>query len=379
MTKSKARIITRRALKLVQNEGGPAIFQFSLPGRELLAIAEISRVSRDGKGKLLGYQRSDVKRHIKEITEYLDSEQPIMPNPIILALSPDVKFVSSRGPKASDGHATSGYLEIRVPTGGRKPAWIVDGQQRSLALERCRREDFPIPVNAFIAETVDVQREQFLRVNNSKPLPRGLVTELLPEVDTILPTKLAQRKIPSKLCDLLNRHPDSPFRGLIRRPSMSAEERKRAVVTDTSIVEMIKDSLSSMSGCLFPYRNVATNETDTEGIWEVLVTYWSAVAKTFPDEWGRPSRDSRLMHGVGIIAMGKLMDKIMSVVNPRTARAKRAVRADLALMKPHCRWTSGRWPDLDMAWNDLKNFTSHRKILASHLLRTYLTEKQAKG
>ena len=42
-------------------------------------------------------------------------------------------------------------------------------------------------MNAFVADEVDLQRDQFLRVNNAKPLPRGLITELLPEVSTILP------------------------------------------------------------------------------------------------------------------------------------------------------------------------------------------------
>ena len=39
-----------------------------------------------------------------------------------------------------------------------------------------------VPVNAFIADDVPSQRDQFLRVNNTRPLPRGLITELLPEV-----------------------------------------------------------------------------------------------------------------------------------------------------------------------------------------------------
>jgi DGQHR domain-containing protein len=379
MAKAKraADSLERRALKLVQSNGGVPIYQFCLTGEELSEIADISRVERSKEGKLIGYQRADVRKHIKDIADYLDSEHPLFPNPIILALSSDVSFTGSRGPGASDGLATAGKLTIPLRTGNRKPAWIVDGQQRSLALAQCSRKDFPVPVNAFVADNVDIQREQFLRVNNAKPLPRGLVTELLPEVDTILPAGMAQRQVPSKLCDLLSRHPDSPFFGLIRRPSMSREERKAACVTDTSVIEMLKDSLTSMSGCLFPYRNVATNETDTDGIWKVLMTYWGAVTEVFPDAWARPARESRLTHGVGIIAMGRLMDKVMNVVDPRDAKAQAQVRKDLELVAPHCHWTSGRWEGLDgMKWNDLKNIPSHRKLLASHLIRIYLREKR---
>ena len=130
---------------------------------------------------------------------------------------------------------------------------------------------------------------------------------------------MALRKIPAAICDLLNRDEASPFKGMIRRPSTPENERKRAVVADTVIVKMIEESLTHTSGCLFPYRNVATGECDHLGIWTVLVTFWSAVRDTFPEAWGRPPTRSRLMHGVGIRSMGKLMDRIMGSINPRSS------------------------------------------------------------
>lgn len=184
--------LRRRALRIDQDPNHP-LFLFSLTGSELLQIAETSRISRDDAGKLLGYQRAEVKKHVKNIVDYLDSEQVIFPNAIILALSSGVKFRSSRGPDVNDGCAIAGTLDIPL-NAKNKPAWIVDGQQRALALSMCRRQDFAIPVSAFIADEVDLQRDQFLRVNSSKNLPPGLITELLPEVSTPLPAKLAARK-----------------------------------------------------------------------------------------------------------------------------------------------------------------------------------------
>src|SRR5262249_15215704 len=159
---------------------------------ELSAIADVSRLSRGNTGKLLGYQRSEVKRHIREIVDYLDGEDVLFPNPIILALPPETIFRSSRGPRVDDGRAIAGTLEIQLPRNGdSKPAWIVDGQQRTFALLRCSKKDFPVPVNGFVADSIEIQRDQFLRINNSKPLPRGLITELLPEVGGRLPAGLA--------------------------------------------------------------------------------------------------------------------------------------------------------------------------------------------
>src|SRR5581483_5817794 len=137
-----------------------------------------------------------------------------------------------------DGRCVGGTLTIPLPRGREpKPAWIVDGQQRALALSKCRRTDLPVIVSGFVADSVDLQRDQFLRVNNTRPLPRGLITELLPEVSTNLPPRLAARRIPSAVCDWLNQSQESPFCGLIRRASSAAAPGR--VVTDTSVVKMI--------------------------------------------------------------------------------------------------------------------------------------------
>ena len=45
---------------------------------------------------------------------------------------------------------------------------------------------------------------------------------------------------------------------------------------------MVEESITSTSGCLFPYRNIATGETDLEGICNVLVVFWTAVQASLP-------------------------------------------------------------------------------------------------
>jgi hypothetical protein len=89
-------------------------------------------------------------------------------------------------------------------------------------------------------------------VDNTRPLPQGLLTELLPEVVAPLPWNLAANRLPSALCDLLNRDPASPFHGLIRRASTPAAERRRAVIADAPVVKMFKEILTDPAGCLFP-------------------------------------------------------------------------------------------------------------------------------
>jgi len=369
--------LNRRALRIEQSPGCP-LYVFSLTAREILQIADISRVSRDQSGDLIGYQRPEVRQHIQEIVDYLDSEQVIFPNPIIIALSSAVKFTSSRGPNVGDGAATGGTLEIPFAiNGGPKPGWIVDGQQRALALARAQRANFAVPVNAFVTDSIDIQRDQFLRINNTKPLPRGLVTELLPTISSPLPARLALRQTPSALCDLLNTDDASPFCGLIKRSSASTEARHSAVVTDTSIVNMLQESLVSPSGCLFPFRNMTSGETDFAGLYEVLLVYWNSVKATFPEAWGRPPGQSRLMHGAGLRAMGRLMDRVMAMIDPRHTEAASHVHDDLALVAPLCRWTSGTWEGLDMRWNEIQNVPRHTNELSNYLIRIYVQAKAA--
>lgn len=370
-------VITRRALNVEQLKGHP-LYLFTLTGDELLEIADISRIAKEEGSRLIGYQRPEVRRHIQEIVSYLDGDQVLFPNSIIIALSSSCRFTRSRGPNVSDGFCAAGTLEIPLPGPGEsKPGWIVDGQQRAIALSRSRRKDLPVPVNAFIADGIDLQRDQFLRVNNTKPLPRGLVTELLPEVAIEISPRLSAAKIPSELTTLLNSDDQSPFKGLIRRASTPKEDRPKAVITDTSIVKMLQEGITSSSGCLFPYRNIATGETDLEGIWQVLITYWTAVKKTFPEAWGQPTQRSRLMHGVGIRAMGRLMDKVMAAVDPAQKDASQTVLNDLAIVAPYCRWTSGEWEGLGVKWNALENTHTDIKVLANYLIRTYIQEKRS--
>ena len=372
----KNKLIERKALKVTQRSG-KEIFLLSLKADELLAVAGISRVTRDDVGKLIGYQRAEVRRHVKEIADYLSSDDMLFAHPVILSFSSDIRFVSSRGQKTSDGIAVAGMLEIPLPTKeADKPAWIVDGQQRALAIQLIKDQDFAVPICAFIADDIDIQRDQFLRINNSKPLPRGLVTELLPEVNSPLPPKLALKKIPSALCDLLNQAKESPFYGLIKRPSSADSRKDTEVVTDTVIIKMIEDSLTHPSGCLFPYRNIATGEYDQSAIWAVLNTFWNGVKQTFPSAWGKPPTTSRLMHGVGIRSLGKLMDRIMASIDPFDQRAPQLVAKELKAISPVCRWTDGTWEDLGgISWNQLQNLHKHQAMLSNYLIRTYLENR----
>lgn len=343
------------------------VYAFFVPGADLLRFAEISRVHRNEEGGLQGFQRKEIRNHVQSITAFLDQGPVLFPNAIILALSPRAHFTCSRGsrPEGDVGASVSGTLRIPLAADGTKAAWIVDGQQRSLALSQAQDRSFPVPVVAFVSEDLSVHREQFILVNKARPLPPRLINELLPEVDSILPRDLAPRRIPAELVNLLNVAPDSPFRGIVRRLS---EDNPAAVITDTALIRVIRNSIGSPLGALAPYKATATRPADLQAMYSVLVAFWSAVRDVFPRAWGRPATESRLMHSAGIEAMGYLMDRIMSRTPGGTDQLRHA-REALQRIAPHCHWTSGRWSDLGREWNDLQNVSRDIRMLSDQLAR----------
>ena len=84
----------------------------------------------------------------------------------------------------------------RVAADDEKPAWLVDGQQRSAAIRDADLAEFPVAAVGFIAHGEAEQRSQFILVNNTKPLPKGLIHELLPDTDG----PPADRRTPGSNC-----------------------------------------------------------------------------------------------------------------------------------------------------------------------------------
>ena len=363
-----------RALHTTQGDGLD-VYAFFIRGGDIMKIADISRVERDEHDLLKGFQRPEIQQHVKEIVEYLDQGNVLFPNSLILAMSPEVRFTASRGtrPNGDAGVGQTGTLTIPVFEAGSRVAWIVDGQQRSLALSRSTNQLFPVPVVAFVSDNLEVQREQFVLVNKAKPLPRRLIDELLPETRNILlPRDLRKRKAPSELCNWLNRNSKSPFYNLIKRPSDKKDDSS-AVITDTSVVEMIRQSLSNPLAALAPYKPTDTEPGDVDAMCTILVTYWSAVRDVFPEAWGKDPRQSRLMHSAGILAMGVLMDRIyarLSGVNESYA----SVRKEIEKVAPFCRWTSGVWESIGLRWNDIESTSQDKKRLQDALVRAYTNE-----
>ncbi len=361
-----------RAVKTTQ--GGTSVYAFFLHGSDITRIADISRIRRDDR-QLKGFQRREIRDHVKQIAAFLDSGPVLFPNAIILALGEEIEFASARGraPGNMSEVGDAGTLKIPIYPEGRRAAWIVDGQQRSLALAEAKDQAIAVPVIGFVSDSLEIQREQFILVNKAKPLSTRLINELLPEVTVLLPRDLAARQLPSKLCEVLNTDPNSPFFGLIKRESDA--KGNTGIIVDSALIEVMKNSLKTPIGALGQFKRNGDGN-DTEAMYDALLVYWSAVRDIFRDAWGRPVGESRLMHSAGIRAMGALMDPVMFRTDGAPDRVA-AVRMTLKRLAPHCAWTKGRWDSLGLDWNAVQSTPQHISKLCDHLM--HLERDLARG
>jgi DGQHR domain-containing protein len=291
----------------------------------------------------------------------------MLPNAIVVAFDRSVRFTPSAD-VVSAQHGRLGSLHIPLPSeGNATPGLIVDGQQRSAALREAELKRFPVFVIAFIAADEAEQREQFLLVNSTKPLPKGLLYELLPSIDAPLPEALARRRFPAAILERLNHDADSPFRGMISTPTAP-----RGVVKDNSVLKMLENSLTD--GALFRFRSSGTGRGETGAMLEVLKHFWTAVSQVFPNAWGVPPKRSRLMHGAGIVSLGFLMDAITDQHRRSPVPSTRQFAAGLASIAEDCRWTDGFWDfgaGRHVKWSDLQNTSTHIQLLTDYLLARF--------
>jgi len=371
--RSASAIRTTQELRLpaleVHQGAARTLYSFAIDGKQLPLFATVSRVHRDDNAEIRGYQRPEVLSHISSIRRYLESDEPMIPNALVIAFDKRVTFEPS-SPNGKHAEVCPGTLIIPIDPSNAdedKPGWVVDGQQRCAAIREARIKSFPICVTAFITDSDAEQRSQFILVNSTKPLPKGLIYELLPTTTGTLPTALQLRRFPAVLIDRLNYDPGSPLERMIHTPTTPD-----GVIKDNSVMRMIENSLSD--GALYGFRDPATGEGDADAMLALLMNYWRAVKTTFQEAWGQPPRRSRLMHGVGIVSMGFVMDAIVD----RHRRSHLPLEADFAMdlsrLKDVCHWTNGSWkfgPEHQRRWNDLQNTPRDIQLLTNFLLFEY--------
>ncbi|MDP3651674.1 MAG: DGQHR domain-containing protein DpdB [Rhodoferax sp.] len=314
---------------------------------QINAIAQIERLGRK-EGKLTGFQRPQIAGHITEIRNYLAKSDAVLPNALVLAFVDGAKIIKGKGSVVT--------LEVDVSNG--KPALVVDGQQRLTALTQTRRDDFEVFVACLICKDMDELRRQFILINNTKPLPKSLIYELLPSVEN-LPERLSSRALAAAMTERLNFDDGSSLKGMVKM-----QTNPSGIIRDTILQKAIMNSESA--GAI---QTLAQRSEDVSEPVALMSNFYAAVKNVFADDWvGHDPKTSRLVHGAGVIAMGYVMDEIYTRTGKSTVES---FAEGLQPLVGATAWTAGEWnfgANEIVPWNRIEYTPRQYVQLAEHLV-----------
>lgn len=338
------RYIAVRAQQAEANQ----VLAFAAPPSDILQFAEIERVARDDEGTLRGFQRYQIASHIREIRDYLSRQDALLPNPIVVAFIHGVE-VTPRN---------DGTVEVEIDSTG-KPGFIVDGQQRLTALTGLEKPGFQVFVSALVCRDYNELRQQFVLINNTRPLPKALIYELLPTVEG-LPERFTARSFAAKVVERLNYDRQSSLKGQIHQHTNPS-----GVIGDTALQKLIMNSASD--GAI---RELVNDDNFEDRSMRLLSEFFAAVQDVFKSEWiGMTPKTSRLVHGAGIVALGYVMELLYS---RSQAISEEQFKEGLQLLAPKTAWTRGVWTfsNSDLRpWNKIQNTHGDIEVLANYLVR----------
>jgi len=327
------------------------VFVFAATARQIQRFARIERAGRSGQGDLFGFQRPQVGAHIREIRDYMQRDDAVVPNSIVVA------FVETDGCFRVDGDGAVVRVEIDVQ--GTPRGLVVDGQQRLSALAGLPERDMELLVSVLVCRDQAELRRQFILINNTRPLPKGLIYELLPTVEG-LPLRLSSRSLAAQLTDRLN-YRCGPLQGQIHQHTNPTGRIK-----DTAVQKLVMNSLAD--GAM---RDLIQRKDGETECLRLVNNFFIAIATTFAKDWREHTpKTSRLVHSAGIIAMGHVMEELYV---RHKARKIADFEEGLQALVGHTAWSSGTWEfgkDDRRPWNRIQNTNRDILLLTEHLLKT---------
>ncbi len=339
-----------RAQQSVDHE----VLSFAVRAGEVLQFATIDRIGRDTEGHLSGFQRPQIAAHIHEIKDYLEKADAVLPNPIVVAFTNNIQIENLE----------DSLCRVTIEIGERPPGLVVDGQQRLTALSQLANKDFQVFVSALICSNEAELRRQFVLINNTRPLPKSLIYELLPTVDG-LPHRFENRTLAADFTAQLNFQTFSSLKGMINQHT-----NPNGVISDTAIQKVIMNSLSD--GIM---REFMQSSDGRKRSLELVSEFYRAVQKVFDNEWiGHTPKTSRLLHGAGIISMGYVMEVLALLDGARTWDQ---FAHGLGCLVGQTAWTSGEWnfsSDDKRHWKAIQNVNKDIVTLAQYLLSIVRTD-----
>jgi DGQHR domain-containing protein len=297
------------AVRFRQKRPDVSLYVTALPLKDLLGRIESDTYRPDNRA---GYQRPVAKSRVRQLSEYLQSEEGVLPTSVLICLRQPHKAqfeVAIQGGEGEGGGET-GLLTIPADVS----LWVVDGQHRLAGLERALVKDkakwvaeYPLPV--VIVEGIDRYEEmRYFHVINTRHkgvqtdvVDRHLLTMREAEGPALLEREGERSYLRARatlLTDLLNNDPSSPWKGLIRMPGEALEPghmmRQHAMVS--SLNPVVSDSF--------------VKQLSDDELGKVLLNYWNAAKLHWQSAFEAP-QEYMLQRPLGAGALHLILPNVL--------------------------------------------------------------------
>src|SRR5262249_46638244 len=140
--KGRCKVNRKLIFSAIKAEQSPhhTVLSFAASAAQVFEMGRIDRAGRSEAGVLRGFQRPQIAAHIHEIRDYLQREDAVLPNSVVVAFTDHVKITPV------DGNVVR--VEIDLTDG--PPGLIVDGQQRLSALAPLTEKSFQVFVSGIL-------------------------------------------------------------------------------------------------------------------------------------------------------------------------------------------------------------------------------------
>ncbi|CAG1023264.1 hypothetical protein DOJK_02200 [Patescibacteria group bacterium] len=267
------------AVKIKQNERD--FYLFKIKASDLLSIAYFNPREIDRE---TGIQRPFKESRSKEIADYIDSENSVLANNIIVSLKGDaISF-------------NNGCLEIQQD---KDVAFIIDGQHRLRAFKYATKKEFELPISGFIDLSLAEIAEIFVKINYyQKPVSKSLVYDLLGISEDIFPEFVEAHKITK----ILNETIGSPWFDNIKMLGIGKGIiTQAAFITALEANKILDDLLQDFS---------------LEQKAKILSNYFTAIKQLFPEQWGY--RGSIIAKTLSLNAFVRILPKVFKKITQET-------------------------------------------------------------
>ena len=322
------------AIKVSQPFG--EYYTLKLNAKYLLERSYSKSASYDG-ADFSGSQRKIKRTRLSEIGQFIDSDEALFPNSIIIAANYDEKDLlvdEDLRWKVDEIDESLGIYKLTIPTKA-KVSSIVDGQHRLYGFEYSSRADMELTCSVYLDLPPSFQASVFATVNfNQSPVDKSLAYNLFGyQLDHLNSKDWSPDLLAVNLCRYFAESTDEFFYKHINyRLHKRNVPPKFWVISTASFVDGVlslisnnpKDDRYSVNkrsafgvvgrkalkvDSLYPLRNLYIQGND-EAIRQIISGYFSAVRETFEIE---DVSDSVLVKTIGVSALFSLLNEILLI------------------------------------------------------------------